>query len=183
VVSQRPRAGRRVDLGSTVTLVVSSLRPDGCARLLPLVSPELRDIGRRFVAFARGSDPRPDGFPADTPVEFYIGGQLAKVVPSARLAERHVWQGCPGGISHAGGACPISLFAPFADHPGAIAMTGQAPPHPCLRQRRLPTELRAYRTVTLTPDQDVDCTSAFAVQLFVNDVHQIVAINLVMSQP
>ncbi|MFN8192750.1 MAG: PASTA domain-containing protein [Nocardioidaceae bacterium] len=183
VVAQRPRAGRRIALGSRVTLVISPEWPGVCGRHLPPASPELRDIGRLFVDYARGSESGPDSLPADTPVDFYIGGLLAKVVPSRQLADRSAWQGCPGEVSYAGRTCPVSLFAPFLAYPGPIAMTSQAPRHPCVRQRRLPAELGVYRSVTLTPDENSDCTSYFAVQLFVNEVHQIVAVNLVMSEP
>jgi hypothetical protein len=37
--------------------------------------------------------------------------------------------------------------------------------------------------VTLAPDEDLDCTSYWAIQLFVNDVGQIVAANVVWAEP
>ncbi len=182
VVSQRPQAGRRIESGSHVTLVISPHWPGTCGRDLPPASPELQDIGRLFLDYARDIKPG-RGIPADAPVDFYIGGRLAKVVPSARLTDRHSWRGCPGGSTYAGRECPISLFAPFVAYPGPIAMSSQRPAHPCLTRQRLPSDLGAYCSVTLTPDENRDCTSYFAVQLFVNDVHQIVAINLAMSEP
>lgn len=183
VVSQQPGPGRRVETGSRVTLVVSPHWPGECGRALPPASQELQDIGDRFVAFARDAASGPEGIPADTPVQFYIGGRLAKVVPSTRLSERHVWHGCPGEIGYAGRTCPVSLWEPFVEYPGPIAMTTLEPAHSCVHGWTLPANLDAYRSVTLTPDEDRDCTSYFAVELFVNDVHQIVAINLVMSEP
>ncbi len=183
VVSQRPGPGRRIEIGSRVTLIVSPHWPGECGRDLPSASQELQSIGRLFVDFARDAESGPDGIPADTPVDFYIGGRLAKVVPSSRLSDRHNWQGCPGDIGYAGRDCPISLFTPFVAYPGPIAMTNQEPAHPCVHGWKLPAALDVYRSVTLTPDENRDCTSYFAVQLFVNDVHQIVAINLVLSDP
>lgn len=183
VVSQQPGPGRRIETGSRVTLIVSPHWPGECGRDLPPASQELQDIGGLFVGFARGAESGPDGIPADTPVQFYIGGRLAKVVRSTRLSDRHVWQGCPGEIGYAGRDCPVSLLEPFVEYPGPIAMTTREPAHSCVHGWKLPADLGVYRSVTLTPDEDRDCTSYFAVELFVNDVHQIVAINLVMSEP
>jgi hypothetical protein len=183
VVAQEPEPGRRIEIGSRVTLIVTPHWPGKCGRDLPPASQELQDIGRLFVDFARDTESGPDGIPADTPVDLYIGGRLAKVVPSTRLSDRHVWQGCPGEIGYAGRDCPVSLLDPFIAYPGPIAMTTQEPSHVCVHGWKLPTGLDVYRSVTLTPDEDRDCTSYFAAQLFVNDVHQIVAINLVMSEP
>jgi hypothetical protein len=183
VISQQPGPGQRVKTGSRVTLIVVPHGPGQCGRDLPPAPEELQDVGRLFVVFARGAESGPDGIPADTPVQFYIGGRLATVVPSTRLSDRQVWHGCPGEFGYAGRVCPVSLLEPFVEYPGPIAMTTLGPAHSCVHGWKLPAELSVYRSVTLTPDEDRDCTSYFAVELFVNDVRQVVAINLVMSEP
>jgi hypothetical protein len=105
------------------------------------------------------------------------------VIPAARITERTQWETCPGGVGYAARSCPISPLTPFEFYPGPIAATSQAPAHVCVPAWDLPERLDGYRTVTLTPDEGRDCTSYFAVQLFVNDVGQIVAVNLVLSEP
>lgn len=37
--------------------------------------------------------------------------------------------------------------------------------------------------MTLTPDEPLGCTDYWAVQLFVNDVGQVVAVNTVLAEP
>jgi hypothetical protein len=122
--------------------------------------------------------------PADTPIDLYVGGVLAKTIPSEQQGDQSAWQGCPdGGDHYAARDCPISALAPLSDWAGRIAITSEAPSHPCAHPAKLPSSLLAYGDVTLTPDAGLDCTSYFAVQLFVNDVGQIVAANVVWAEP
>ncbi len=147
------------------------------------VSVDLRRIGELFVDFARSADPDHYGPPADTPIELFVGGVLQTVVPSTRIPDRDAWQTCPGGIGYAARSCPISPLTPLEEYPGPIAMTAEPPAHVCAHPTELPERLDVYRAVTLAADETLDCTSYFGVQLFVNDVSQIVAVNLVLSEP
>jgi hypothetical protein len=161
--------------------VITRMRGD--AEKVP-VSEDLRRIGELFVDFARSADPdHHHGPPADTPIELFIGGVLAKVIPSTRTADRREWQACPGGIGYAARSCPISPLTPLEEYPGPIAMTTEPPAHVCAHPTELPEQLDVYRYVTLAADAGLDCTSYFGVQLFVNDVGQVVAVNLVLSEP
>jgi hypothetical protein len=139
-----------------------------------------KGVARRFLEFARG---QLDGIPADTPVDLYIGGVFVKRISSEDQSQRDAWQACPDGGSYAGRTCPVSALTLLADHQGRIAFVASEPAHPCAHPVDPPDSLRPYQTVTLTPQEDQDCTSYFAVQLFVNDVSQIVAVNVVMSEP
>jgi len=183
VMEQRPAPGTRVATGSRVVLVVNGRGVGDCGLGLPPAAADLRRIGGLFVDFARGTEPAHEGPPADTPVELFIGGVLARVIPTARMADRHEWRACPGGIGYAARSCPVSPLTPFREYPGPIAMTTEPPAHVCAHPTALPESLDVYRSVTLTPDEGRDCTSYFGVQLFVNDVGQIVAVSLVLSDP
>lgn len=183
VVRQEPPVGSEVAPGDRVRLIVNVDTPGPCGLHLPPTSADLSRIADRFVTFARDTSGR-DGPPADTPVELFIGGELAKVVPSTRLTDRHAWATCPRSGLYAARGCPISVLVPFVNYSGPIAATRATPEHPCLRTvAELPARLDAYRSVTLTPDEPRACTSYFAAQLFVNDVGQIVAVNLALSEP
>ncbi|MCY7287030.1 MAG: hypothetical protein LH624_01945, partial [Cryobacterium sp.] len=70
------------------------------------------------------------------------------------------------------------------DWPRPLAITGKPPTNSCAH----PTPLNALRAggtaaVTLTPDEELDCSSYRAVQLAVSDVGQIVVANLVLAEP
>jgi hypothetical protein len=168
VKHQQPSAGAVVAPGDAVHLNLLS------------ASTDLQGVAERFLQFARG---RLDGIPADAPVDLYIGGVLVKTISSEEQSQRDAWLACPDEGSYAGRTCPVSALTPLANHQGRIAFTESEPAHPCAHPADLPDSLRAYQTVTLTPEEDQDCTSYFAVQLFVNDVSQIVAVNVVMSEP
>lgn len=168
VKHQQPSAGAVVAPGDAVYINLLS------------ASVDLQGVAERFLKFARG---RLDGIPADAPVDMYIGGVLVKTISSEDQSQRDSWQACPDAGSYAGRACPVSALAPLAEHRGRIAFTASEPSHPCAHPTEPPESLRAYQTVTLTPAEDQDCTSYFAVQLFVNDVSQVVAVNVVMSEP
>jgi hypothetical protein len=182
VVQQRPAAGRKVAPGTRVVLIINT-KVGECGLDLPPVSKDLRRVADLFTAFARHPHEPRLGLPVDTSVELFVGGELQKVIPAAESTERRQWETCPGGVGYAARSCPISPLIPFEFYPGPIAATSQAPAHACVPAWELPERLDAYRSVTLTPDESRDCTSYFAVQLFVNDVGQIVAVNLVLSEP
>lgn len=164
----------------TLGPVIARLLAD--APHLPPVTEDLRSISELFLDFARSSDPEHPGPPADTSIDLYVGGELQKVIPASRINDRQEWRTCPEG-GYAARSCPISPLLPFANYPGPIEVTSQPPAHVCVPEWRLPERLYVYRSVTLTPDESRDCTSYFAIQLFVNDVGQIVAANLVLSDP
>jgi hypothetical protein len=184
VLTQEPLAGSTADRGSVVRLAVNRPVPWQCGLGLPPASPELQRIADRFVDFARNAQAAgATGLPADAPVDLFIGGRFVKRLTSEQQEHRRHWQGCPREIGYAGRSCPVSVLEPFLESPGAIARTSQEPRHACAHPRALPERLGAYRQVTLTADEMRGCASYFAIQLFVNDLGQIVAVNLVLSEP
>jgi hypothetical protein len=174
-----PTCAPREDIQRVVS---SALQPPSAAPGDPAApSADLQNVAERFLGFARGER---DGVPADAPVDLYVGGVLVKTIPSDRQSDRRAWEGCPHGADFdAGRDCPISAIDALAEWPGEIAITTHPPRHPCAHPTRPPSSLSAYGSVTLTPDADLDCTNYVSVQLFVNDVAQIVAVNVVVSEP
>jgi len=183
VLEQRPAPGTQVVADRRVLLVINSGGFGKCGLDLPPAGHDLRRIADLFVDFARGNDPQRHGLPADAPIDLYVGGVLRRVIPTNKIADRRQWQVCPGGIGYAARSCPISALTPFVGYPGPIAATIRAPAHACLHATELPGSLDVHRAVTLTPDENRDCTSYFAVQLFVNGAGQVIAVNLVLSEP
>ena len=137
-------------------------------------------MARLFLEFARGEV---DAVPADNPIDLYIGGRFAKAIRSAEQNQREAWQACPAAGSYAAHVCPVSALTQLGRWPGRVAITSAVPSHPCANPSDLPESVSSYRSVTLTPDADLDCVSYFAVQLVVDDVGQIVAVNVVWAEP
>lgn len=179
ITGQDPAPGEVVVRHSTVTLEVAE--PDPTCEPGEL-STDAKRVAEGFVAFARGD--RPDGPPVDTPVDLYIGNQFVRTITAEASTDPSSWRDCPAVGHYAGRTCPFSFVKPIADYSGTIAYTADAPSHPCLPGGPdLPEGLSAYHAVTLAPDEDLDCTSYWAIQLFVNDVGQIVAANVVWAEP
>jgi hypothetical protein len=179
VLEQRPAGQREVAAGSTVTLVVN--RSPGAACGLGLWEPSdvLRRAGGRFVAFARDDLPGP---PADTPITLFLGGVRRGIAEEP--TDRSAWGVCPPAGSYAGRLCPFSALEVISDWPGPVAITGDPPAHACAHTK--PFDARrvgGVAAVTITPDEELDCASYWAVQLAVNDVGQGVAVDLVLAEP
>jgi hypothetical protein len=155
--------------------------PEAASLDLPPADEVAAPVAELFARFARGERP-PHGPPVDTPVDLYLGNRYLATLPAARARDPEAWEGCLEG-GYAGRTCPFSWTRPIADYAGSLAITSAAPEHPCAHPGPLPAELEAYHAVTLTPDESLDCTSYWAVQLFVNDVGQVVAANLVWAEP
>lgn len=78
--------------------------------------------------------------------------------------------------------CPYSALRLIAGSAHGVVITSAAPSHPCMHAPP-PARLSVYRAVTVTGRGSPTCVEYFAVQLFVNDVGQVAAVNLVMSEP
>jgi len=181
VLAQRPASDRMVALGSRVFVRVNGEAAGECGRDLPAAPPQLDRLARAFEKFARGPLSNP---PADTPVTLYLGGVRAKVVTWETWERRTAWRTCPPAGVYAGGSCPFSAVDMIRSHVGPLATTSLAPGHACADPEPLSaTDAGGRYSVTLTPDESLDCTGYWAVQLLVNDVDQLVAVNLVMAEP
>lgn len=179
VLGQRPAWGSEVAAGSTVTLLVNRPPTAECGLGLWEPSDVLRRSGGRFVAFARGDIAFP---PADTPIALFLGGVRRGL--TQQPTDLSSWRVCPPGGSYSGRVCPLSAVEVVSDWPGPVAITGDPPANVCAHPTPFdPRQAGGVAAVTLTPDEQLDCASYWAVQLAVNDVGQVVAANLVLAEP
>ena len=153
--------------------------PDATASL-PRASPGLTAVAEGFVRFANGEADSP---PIDTPVELFVAGRFAKTLSGEDVLNRAKWRICGDFAGYAARTCPFSALDLVAGAANGVVMTSAAPSHPCMHAPPPPSRLSVYRAVTVTGRGSPTCVDYFAVQLFVNDVGQVVAVNLVMSEP
>lgn len=178
VLDQHPRAGVRRLAGLLVAIEVNNGALRHCGLGLPAPEPPWLDrVAELFVLFARGERDTP---PSDTPVTLFLGGREQRVLPGHELADRERWRLCPAEGAYAGRSCPFSAPEVIGRHVGPLAVTSVAPGHACASPAAVPG---GPHTVTITPDEALDCTSYWAVQLQVNDVAQVVGVNLVWAEP
>ena len=153
------------------------------ATAAPTAAVDLDRGAEDLVRFARGELATP---PADNPVRVYLGGRLLHTIPSAHLADRSQWEGlCPEGGSYAARTCPFSVLRPMAEAAGRVMrFRTQRAEHPCAHPTPLrPAEVGASLIVTVVPDPTGSCVDWVAVELFVNDLSQVVATNVVWAEP
>jgi hypothetical protein len=151
--------------------------------LAPPTDEDLVRVGELFVRFAHGHQPY--GPPVDTPVLLLVGGQPSKTITAREAVERSSWEGlCPDAGGYAGRSCPFSFLEPLANAKEPVAISREPAQHPCAHPTPVtPAEVGGSRLVTLVPNPGAACPAYVAVELYVNDVGQIVAANLIWSEP
>jgi hypothetical protein len=147
----------------------------------PMSDDELVRVAQTFVRFAEGELRGP---PSMTPVEVYVGGIRARTIEAPDQEDRSQWGGlCPQPGGYAGWSCPFSIIEPLRHGAGTTYVVGHAE-HPCAHPSPIePAEVGATHVVSAVPRTRGDCTSWASVELFVNDVAQVVAVNLVLAEP
>jgi hypothetical protein len=113
-------------------------------------------------------------------VTLYLGGQEQGILGGADLENRARWRLCPAGGTYAARTCPFSAIDVIRRYRGPLTYTPAPPRHPCVSATPLPG---GPHRVTITPEEPQDCVGYWAVQLQVNDVAQVVAVNLVWAEP
>jgi hypothetical protein len=140
-------------------------------------------IGRRFVDFALG---RSDTFPADTPVRLYLGNVYRRTLSTEQALDPRAWRTC---VSYAAQSCPRTALAMMAWYVNVVGKpvrlggqgTGQSP---CLaRTGPPPRDTGGTQRIVITPSGRTDCLSGFWIELWVNDVGQVVAVNELLAEP
>jgi hypothetical protein len=181
VLAQRPGAGTVMLTGQRVRIEVNIGAMRDCGLDAERATTDLQRVATAFVRFARGKSPSP---PVDTPVILLVGGVRTKVIPGEAQLMPRAWASCPAGGHYAGRTCQINPIRAIVDHSGPLAFLAQLPTHSCAHPRPVtPGEVGATYAVAITPDELLDCTSFWAVELLVNDVGQVVAVNTVWAEP
>jgi hypothetical protein len=150
--------------------------------VLPGMEVDLERLAQLFVRFARG---KPDGPPADMAVGVYLGGSLARTIESHDLADRAQWEGiCPDSGGYAGRTCPFSVLEPLRSELDGMRIETRPVPHPCAHPAPMgPSDVGATHVVTIVPRPAGSCVDWVAVEIFLNDVSQVVAVDLVWAEP
>ena len=167
--------------GPSPSTPIATTPPTPSASADPTPLPDgLNGVGPRFLAFARGELETP---PVDTPVDLYVGRIFVEAISSEQAGDRLAYRVCGPEGGYAGRTCPFSAVDVLAGYDGEVTATTNPPSHPCLHPARMPDELVAYRTLVLTATAPLTCVDYFAVELSVNDVDQIVAVDLLLTEP
>jgi hypothetical protein len=138
-------------------------------------------VGRRFLDFALG---RSDSLPVDTPVKLYLGNRLITTISADQAPDRTAWRVC---ASYGEGSCPFSAIETLARN-GSHPLAWSNQPHrsdfcPDGLNPGPPHDTGGSYAVVLSIPEPQSCAQAFEVQVWVNDVAQIVAVNLLVGSP
>lgn len=132
-------------------------------------------VARLFVAFAQGET---DGLPVDTPVVLYLGNSEQRTIPDGKSDRRSQWRLCDEYAQH---ACPMSALDVVASTPGEV-LIGDSVTSTCLETLAEPAgKTGGSHQVVLSPPEPKTCADDYAVQIWTNDVGQIVAVNLLLG--
>jgi hypothetical protein len=139
-------------------------------------------IGHRFVAFARGES---DVLPVDTPVRLYLGHRYFSTITANQVPDRTAWQMCSGLGPRACRLSALTSIASYVDSGGGLRIepppTGGDPGF-CLPTRAgPPRDTGGSHVVAIVPDPG-SCVPTFEVDVYYNDVGQIVAVDLLLSE-
>ncbi len=140
--------------------------------------PGLERVADLFINFALDAG-EADGVPVDTPVRLYLGNVYEKTISAGRSSKRDAWGMC---ANYADRSCPMSPVDVIAER-GPNATTISREEDACLVTRApSPTDTGSDYSVTIRPKQS-QCGDQFAVHLYINDVGQITAVNLLLGTP
>lgn len=135
---------------------------------------------RQFLALATGKG---DSLPVDTPVTLFLGGKKVGSIESEAVTQRRAWKMCPPSGQYAGAMCPFSaldVLRNAAQRGQHIARTTKPQAPPCVHWS-VARETGGTHHVSLTVGDT--CADWAAVTLYLNDVAQLVAVDLTMSEP
>jgi len=181
VVEQSPAGGTREEPGSSVTLVVAAGANEGDAAA---VTGRDRAVAEAFYKFAQSPS---GGGPMDTPVQVGLGDSIRKQIPNGagpgETQDPHAW--VLRMRYYAARTGPVSPLELLRQSKGDYVLS-VGPHPPCLGlEVTPPEELRGSRQISIQPNPaDIDtCLDWWSVDLFVNDVGQVVGVTVTLSEP
>ena len=130
-------------------------------------------------AFVELALDRSGSLPVDTPVRLYFGNVYAKTVPARVSGNPDAYELCG---SYAGHDCPMSALTVVRAYGPTGTRLGDVTDSCLVRRGPTPHDTGGTHVVTLRPATRVPCRKDFAVQLSVNDVGQITAVNLLLGR-
>jgi hypothetical protein len=159
-------------------------QPTKVAPTPAVVGKDPTGVGRRFVDFALG---RADEFPEDTPVSLYLGNVHRRTLTAQLALDRSAWRTC---VTYAGQSCPKSAPATIAAYeegsgrPVRLGGPGLPLSSGCLAEAGPPpSHTGGTHQVVIVPSGRTSCLTDFRIDLWVNDVSQVVAVNELLAEP
>lgn len=134
-------------------------------------------VAHLFLDFAR-REGEADGPPVDTPVALYLGNAYQRTIPDGKSDRRGQWRVCDDYGQH---ACPMSALEVLVGSQGEVVI-GDSVTSACLETlAEPPSETGGPHQVVLSPPEPRTCSDDYAVQIWINDVGQITALNLLLG--
>jgi hypothetical protein len=140
-------------------------------------------IGQRFADFATGRSPT---LPIDTPVRLYRGHHYVRTLSADLASDPHAWTVC--GPGHLGATCRLSTVETLASYAESGHGLRASPPPTggdpgfCLNAGgEAPTDTGGDHVIALRP-YPVGCIGTFEVDIYSNDVGEIVAVDLLRGR-
>jgi hypothetical protein len=168
VVDQRPKAWTKVDEGSSVSLTVEAVSSH-------LAVWDIR-MAQRFVSFARGQSRIG---PFDTPIGLGVGGSFVKWVEPTSPAT--AWELAPPTASGVSGT--VSALRFLSQYDGDLGILDVADTVCGTRPATGLGKITGGGEVSIQPIDAQSCLQWFSVDLYMNDVDQVVGVNLRIGSP
>jgi hypothetical protein len=169
--------------GNVMAVHLSTRRTFGITEPPSLVGHDPTGIARHFVDFADGLADSP---PVDTPVRLYLGHRYVRTLSSDRASDREAWSVCRPG--YAAATCPFSAIdtlREYVDSRGRLRVT--PPPSrddpSCLALLGGPPKDTGGNHVIAIEPEHKSCVDTFEIDVYSNDVGQIVAVDLLLGEP
>lgn len=169
-----PHVGAASDMGSS-----ADARSEPPQQPTPSESfdPGRSRVAQLFVDFAR-REGEADGPPVDTPVALYLGNAYQRTIPNGMSDRRGQWRVCDEYGQH---ACPMSALEVLVGSQEEV-LIGDSVTSACLETlAKPPRETGGPHQVVLSPPEPRTCSDDYAVQIWINDVGQITAVNLLLG--
>ena len=139
----------------------------------------IEDLAHQFDAFARGHGDLP---PIGDEVDLYVGNAFTGFVTKDSATDRKAWATCTEIGTYAGRDCPFSPLEVLRDRGGSVAVVDN-PDTTCLATFLHAEPRIGSDSVAIVPTRTPPgCVGQFAVQLFVNDDGELIAVDLLLSR-
>jgi hypothetical protein len=176
VLGQDPDAESRLPIGSTVTIRVGV----SAGAYVCDVASDDRRVAHLFEDFA---DNPSIGGPFDTPVGIGLGGRLVKTLTPEQLSDPAQWRSPLNGYAARTGL--VSALDLLREHAVTRQIT-DAPDSPCasvLQPALASLTGGGHRVRIQPPEGSTSCLDWWSVDLYVNDVGQVVGVDVILSEP
>lgn len=141
----------------------------------------IEDLAHQLVDFAEGNGDLPS---IGDEVDLYVGGAFTGLVTQDSATDRQAWETCTETGTYAGRDCPFSPLEVLRHEGQAVELTADRIPRRCLPSFDDPSDgIDAADSITIVPaNTGYGMCLGFAVELYVNDDNQLVAVDLLLPK-